>query len=54
MARDTAQPVSWSYPIADSSKEAYIYQLSLVHSDGRIEVRDPVSASDLLLIVPLT
>jgi hypothetical protein len=54
MVTDTATPVAWSYPIADLSKQAYTYQLSLVHADGRIDVRDPVTATDLLVVVPLT
>jgi hypothetical protein len=54
MVQDTTKPLDWSYPIADPAREAYTWQLSLVHADGRIETRDPVSATDLLLIVPLT
>lgn len=54
MVRDTTKPVGWSYPIADLTRQAYTYQVSLVHADGSIEARDPVAASDLLLIVPLT
>ncbi|HZS35833.1 MAG TPA: hypothetical protein VFF06_03355 [Polyangia bacterium] len=54
MVTDSSKPVAWSYPIADVTKQAYTYQLSLVHADGHIETRDPVTASDLLLIVPLT
>jgi hypothetical protein len=53
MVTDTGKPLAWSYPIADLGRPAYSYQLTLVHSDGRSEVRDPVTASDLLLIVPL-
>jgi hypothetical protein len=54
MVQDTSKPLDWSYPIADLTKQAYSYEVSLVHADGRIETRDPVSATDLLLIVPLT
>jgi hypothetical protein len=54
LARDTTQPVTWSYPIANQAKQTYSYQLSMIHADGRVEARDPVNASDLLLIVPLS
>ncbi len=54
MVTDTTKPLAWSYPIADPTRQAYTYQLSLVHSDGTIETRDPVSSVSLLLIVPLT
>jgi hypothetical protein len=54
MMTDASKTVDWSYPIADPAKQTYTYQLTLVHSDGGLEVRDPVNAADLLLIIPLT
>lgn len=54
MVQDASKPVSWSYPIADVTRLAYTYQLTMIHSDGQVEPRDPVSAADLLLVVPLT
>jgi hypothetical protein len=54
MVQDASKPIAWSYPIADSAKQAYTYQLSLVHDNGQIETRDPVTGTDLLVLVPLT
>ncbi|MEM7481951.1 MAG: hypothetical protein AAF481_12320 [Acidobacteriota bacterium] len=54
LVEDTRQPLQWSYPVADPNRQTYSFQLTLIHSDGRIEKRDPINTSDLLVIQPLT
>jgi hypothetical protein len=53
LVQDLSAPVQWSYPVADPAREAYAYQLTLVHADGRMEQRDPVTTADLLVVIPL-
>jgi hypothetical protein len=54
LVEDTRQPIAWAYPVADSARQGYTYQLTLVHRDGTVERRDPVVTSDQLVVVPLT
>jgi hypothetical protein len=54
LIKDVSAPQSWSYPVASSARLGYSYQLTLIHDDGRLEVRDPVATSDLLVVCPLT
>ena len=54
LVQDASKPLNWSYPVADPARESFIYQLSLIHADGRIEQKDPVTTADLLVICPLT
>lgn len=51
---DASQPARWSYPVADPSRQTYTCQMTLIHADGRMEARDPIAATDLLLVYPLT
>jgi len=53
LVTDLSQPVLWSYPVADRTRQAYTYELTLVHSDGRLEPLAPVSTEDLMVIQPL-
>lgn len=53
LVEDTRQPLRWSYPVAHPDRQRYSYQLTLIHGDGRIETREPVSTADLLAIQPL-
>lgn len=50
---DTARPLSWTYPVAAPERIAYTCQLTLVHGDGTLEPRPPITSSDLLLLQAL-
>ena len=53
LVQDTSQPIKWSYPVADIARQAYEYQLSMIHLDGHVELKDPVLREDKLLVIPL-
>lgn len=50
---DARAPIRWAYPVADPARQAYSYQLTLVQGDGTLDVRPPVTTSDLLVVQPL-
>ncbi|HYG65839.1 MAG TPA: hypothetical protein VEL74_24880, partial [Thermoanaerobaculia bacterium] len=50
---DARAPIRWDYPVADPARQAYSYQLTLVQGDGTMDVRPPVTTSDLLVVQPL-
>jgi hypothetical protein len=50
---DTKAPIRWTYPVADPARQAYTYQLTLVHADGTIDARPPVITADLVAVQPL-
>src|SRR5207302_1644234 len=50
---DTARPLSWTYPVAAPERNAYTCQLTLVHGDGTLDRRPPITSSDLLLLQAL-
>jgi len=54
LVQDASKPLNWSYPVADQARQSFIYQLSLIHADGRIEQKDPVTTADLLVVCPMT
>jgi hypothetical protein len=54
LVQDASKTVQWSYPVADSARQSFVYQLTLIHADGHSEVRDPVTSTDLLVVCPLT
>ena len=54
LVQELSKPLSWSYPISDPARQAFTYQVSLIHADSRIEQLDPVTTQDLLIIYPLT
>jgi hypothetical protein len=50
---DIRKPVSWTYPVADSARQAYTCQLTYIGQDGTIQDQPAVSSSDLLLVMRL-
>jgi hypothetical protein len=54
LVQDTSQPLQWSYPVADVVRQAFVYQLTLIHADGSSEAKDPVTSTELLIVCPLT
>jgi hypothetical protein len=54
LVQDTSKTLPWSYPVADPARQAFVYQLTLIHADGHNEVRDPVTSTELLVVCPLT
>jgi hypothetical protein len=54
LVEETRQPIRWSYPVASPDRQAYTCQLTLIRRDGTVEPRDPITSSDLMLVVPLT
>jgi hypothetical protein len=54
LVTDFAEPVRWAYPVADRTRQAYTYQLVLIHADGRLEQLDPVSTEELMIVRALT
>jgi hypothetical protein len=54
LVQDTSRPLQWSYPVADVARQAFVYQLTLIHADGSSETKDPVTCTDLLIVCPLT
>ncbi len=53
LIEDSRAPVRWSYPVADPARQAYTWQLTLIRGDGTLDVRPPVTTTDLLLVQPL-
>jgi hypothetical protein len=53
LVTDFTKQVAWSYPVADPAREAFDWTLTLIHADGTLETRPPVTTSDLLVVVPL-
>jgi hypothetical protein len=53
LVQDLSQPVTWSYPLADPQRQKYTYQATEIKKDGTTQALDPVSTSDLLVILPL-
>jgi hypothetical protein len=53
LVQDLSQPVTWSYPLADPERQKYSYQITEIKKDGTAQPQDPVSTSDLLVILPL-
>jgi hypothetical protein len=53
LIEDSRQPIKWRYPVADPSQHAFDYQLTLIHQDGRMETRDPVTTDKKLVVIPL-
>jgi len=54
LVQDLSKPIAWSYPVADPARQAFTYQLILIHANGQTEQKDPVSTGDLLIVCPLT
>ena len=50
LLQDLSQPVQWSYPVADSQRQNYTYQIKAIQKDGTEQTFDPVSTADLLII----
>jgi hypothetical protein len=53
LIQDTAQPVKWAYPVADTDRQKYTYQLTIFKLDGTADARPPVTTADLLAVQPL-
>ena len=53
LVQDTSQPIRWSYPVADTARQQYTYQLSFIRRDGSIQTGEPVTTADLLVIKAL-
>jgi hypothetical protein len=53
LIQDLSQPVTWSYPLADPSRQNYSYQITEIKKDGTSQPQDPVSTSEMLVILPL-
>lgn len=53
LVQDLSQPVTWSYPLADPSRQNYSYQITEIKKDGTSQPQAPVSTSDMLVILPL-
>lgn len=52
--QDTKTPIRWSYPVADTQRQSYRYQLTLVGITGAQRMLDAVTTQELLVLVPLT
>jgi hypothetical protein len=50
LVTDTAQPVKWTYAIADPARQAYTYQITLIRQDGTLDERPPVTTESLLVV----
>jgi hypothetical protein len=53
LVEDTRKPITWSYPVADTTRQTYTYQLTSIAADGAITVQEPRATSDLLVVHPL-
>jgi hypothetical protein len=53
LVQDLSQPVAWSYPLADPSRQSYSYQITEIRKDGTSQPQDAVSTTDMLVILPL-
>lgn len=53
LVQDLSQPLTWSYPLADPSRQSYSYQITEIKTDGTSLPQDPVSTSEMLVILPL-
>ena len=49
LVQDLTQPVEWSYPVADTQRQSYTYQITTIRKDGSAQALDPVSTPDLLV-----
>jgi hypothetical protein len=54
LVRDSRAPIRWAYPVADTARQAYTYQLTYIRTDGTIEPQPPVTTSELLIVRSLT
>ena len=52
--QDTRLPLRWSYPVADTQRQHFSYQLTLVGMTGAQRTLDAVTTQELLVLVPLT
>jgi hypothetical protein len=50
LVRDARAPVKWAYPVADSARQAYTYQVTYIRSNGTLDAKPPVATSELLIV----